>query len=119
MPSDSPIEPEGTSRADIAAATRVFGSQASVDLMRFMAGQDDLSRGVYWRDIAHALPEYPESSLRRQLGELEDAGVVLVEAPGATTRGGRRGVPVKYVYNPARLDQLFAVTRSWLSGEAP
>ncbi|QHC68845.1 hypothetical protein GSU68_19195 (plasmid) [Rathayibacter sp. VKM Ac-2759] len=118
MPADADRSPDDVVRAEVAVATHVLGSQIGVDIVRFMARHGDTTRGVYWRDIANALPTYAESSLRRQIAELEDAGVLSVEVPEGFERGGRRGVTVKYIYNPARLDELLTFTKLWLSGQA-
>lgn len=116
MPSDSSRKPQGVERAEVIVATRVLGNAVSVDLVRFMATRDEVSAGFFWRDVRDALPQHPESNIRRQLAELEDAGVVTVDVPAGTPRGQRRGVPVKFYFQPERLTELFAATQEWVTG---
>lgn len=116
MPSDAARESSGVERAEVLVATRVLGSAASVDLVRFMATRENIPAGFFWRDVAEALPQHPESNIRRQLAELEDAGVVAVDVPAGTPRGKRRGVPVKFYFQPDRLTELFAATQRWVTG---
>lgn len=100
------------------AATRVLGKLVGLDLIRFMATREDIPSGFFWNDVEKALPHYPPSSVRRCLDDLEDAGVIRVDAPVDSPRGKRRGYPVKFHYQPDRLDQLFAATRQWITGES-
>jgi len=97
-------------------ATRILGSQVGLELVRFLATLPAERGGAYWREIADALSTYAATSIRRQLGELEDAGVIHVEVPLNAARGSRRGAPVKYTLDRPRLDAIFAATHDWLVG---
>ena len=101
-------------------ATRILGSQVGLELVRFLATLPSERSGAYWREIADALSGYAPTSIRRQLGELEDVGVIHVDVPSNAARGTRRGAPVKYTLDRPRLDAIFAATHEWLvGGEEP
>jgi len=97
-------------------ATRILGTQVGLELVRFLATLPSDRSGAYWREIADALPDYAPTSIRRQLGELEDAGVIHVDVPLNAARGSRRGAPVKYSLDRPRLDAIFVATHEWLVG---
>lgn len=97
-------------------ATRILGSQVGLELVRFLATLPQERSGAYWREIADALSSYAPTSIRRQLGELEDAGVIHVDVPLNAARGSRRGAPVKYTLDRPRLDAIFVATHEWLVG---
>lgn len=98
-------------------ATRILGSPVGLELVRFLATLPQPDNGAYWREIVGALASYAPTSIRRQLGELEDAGIVSVDVPLNAARGSRRGSSVKYALDQARLDAIFQATRAWLVGD--
>ncbi len=101
---------------EVLMATRILGSQVGLELVRYLATVPAARGGAYWREIAEALPAAAQTSIRRQLAELEDAGVVHVEVPLNAARGSRRGSSVKYTLDRARLDEIFVATPEWLGG---
>lgn len=101
---------------EVLVATRILGSQVGLEIVRYLAKLPTGSGGAYWREILAALPGYPSTSIRRQLGELEDVGVVLVDVPFNATRGSRRGSSVRYTLDRERLDTIFVATYEWLLG---
>lgn len=113
-PHDEPRSPAITN--EVLVSTRILGSQVGLELVRFLATLPAERSGAYWREIADALSGYAPTSIRRQLGELEDAGVIRVDVPLNAARGTRRGAPVKYTLDRSRLDQIFVATHEWLMG---
>lgn len=103
---------------EVRVAIRILGSEVGAQLVRFLATLPNPRAGAYWREIADALPGYAATSLRRHLAELEDAGVIAVEAPSNAERGNRRGAAVKYRLDEPRLEEVLAGTREWLLGGA-
>lgn len=101
---------------EVLVATRILGSRVGLELVRYLATLPTSRSGAYWREIVDALPGYATTSIRRQLGELEDVGVVLVEVPLNAARGSRRGSSVRYALDRDRLDAIFVATHEWLMG---
>ncbi|MET0888170.1 MAG: hypothetical protein ABWX92_17165 [Mycetocola sp.] len=113
-PNNEPRSPAITN--EVLVATRILGTQVGLELVRFLATLPSDRSGAYWREIADALPDYAPTSIRRQLGELEDAGVIHVDVPLNAARGSRRGAPVKYSLDRPRLDAIFVAIHAWLVG---
>lgn len=97
-------------------ATRILGTPVGPELVRFLATLPSERGGAYWREIAEALSPYAATTIRRQLAELEDAGVVRVEVPLNAVRGSRRGSPVKYALDRQKFDAIFVATHNWIMG---
>lgn len=95
---------------------RVLGSAVSAQIVRYLASLPADRSWAYWREIDDALEGHASTSIRRQLGQLEDAGVVVVDVPGNAQRGGRRGSSVRYALDRGRLDAVITATHAWLLG---